>query len=116
LARKDPAARTVIVAPVTITPPLAWSTDTTLEALAHRLLIVDHRRFGGPVYLDGPRWGMPIRQLVGADGHADHLMPILRELLPMVRPGRLFLLPFDTGLVADHALLERILAEFGAAG
>jgi hypothetical protein len=94
--------------------PLAWSAEVALDALARRRLIVDHRRFGGPVYLDGARWGMPIRQLVGTDRHANYLLPVLRELLPMVRPGRLFLLLFDDGLASDYALLERVLTEFGA--
>jgi hypothetical protein len=94
--------------------PLRWSAAAAFDALAERRLVIDHRRFGGPVYLDGARWGMPIRQLAGADGHANYLMPILRELLPMVRPGRLFLLVFDDGLNGDYLLLERVLAEFGA--
>jgi hypothetical protein len=57
---------------------------------------------------------MPIRQLAGADGHANYLMPILRELLPMIRPDRVFLLIYDEGLNADYLLLDRLLAEFGA--
>jgi hypothetical protein len=56
---------------------------------------------------------MPIRQLVSADGHANYLMPVIRELLPMVRPDRLFVLLFDGGLTSDYLLLERVLTEFG---
>jgi hypothetical protein len=93
--------------------PLGWSAETALKALADRRMLIDHRRFGGPVYLDGARWGMPIRHLVGADGHANYLMPILRELLPMIRPDRVFLLLYDEGLAADYLLLDRVLTEFG---
>jgi hypothetical protein len=94
--------------------PLATSAQTMVGALAERGLLVDHRRFGGPVYLDGARWGMPLRQMIGADGLPNYLLPILRELVPMVRPGRTFLLVHDDGLTADYLLLDRVLTEFGA--
>ncbi|MCW8101022.1 hypothetical protein [Streptomyces tauricus] len=94
--------------------PLAGTAGAMIEALAERGLLVDHRRFGGPVHLDGPRWGMPLRQLIGGDGHANYLMPILRELVPMVHSDRLFLLVHDEELTADYLLLERVLSEFGA--
>jgi hypothetical protein len=94
--------------------PLTWSAGTVWRALAERRMLIDHRRFGGPVYLDGARWGMPIRRLAGADGHANYLVPILRELLPMIRPDRVFLLIYDDGLAADYLLLDRLLSEFGA--
>jgi hypothetical protein len=94
--------------------PLAWTESDVYRELAGRRLLVDHRRFGGPVYLDGPRWGIPIRQLAGADGHANYLMPILRELLPMARPDRLLLLVYDAELTADYLLLDRVLSAFGA--
>ncbi len=94
--------------------PLAWSTRTVLDALARRDLIIDHRGFGGPAYLDGARWGMPIRQLVGPEGHGNYLLPILRELLPRVVESRLVLLLHDCGVTSDFLLLERVLREFGA--
>ncbi|WP_406119517.1 hypothetical protein [Streptomyces sp. NBC_00989] len=94
--------------------PLAAAADTTLQALAERGLLIDHRRFGGPVHLDGTRWGLPLRQLVGSDGHPNYLLPILRELIPAIGPGRVFLLVFDDGLAADYLLLDRVLTAFGA--
>ena len=93
--------------------PLTWSAGTAIRELTGRRMLIDHRRFGGPAYLDGARWGMPIRQLIGADGHANYLLPILRELLPMIRPDRLFLLIYDDGLAADYLLLDRVLTAFG---
>ena len=57
---------------------------------------------------------MPVRQLVSAEGHANYLLPIMRELLPMIRPGRLFLLIYDDGLNSDYLILDRVLTEFGA--
>ncbi|MFF0171328.1 hypothetical protein [Streptomyces prasinus] len=41
---------------------------------------MDHSRFGGPVYLDGTRWGLPLSRLIDGDGMPDSLMPILRVL------------------------------------
>jgi hypothetical protein len=95
--------------------PLATATRPVIGALAERGLIIDHRRFGGPLYLDGPRWGMPLRQLISSEGHPNYLVPILRELVPLIRPGRMFLLIHDDELTADYLLLKRVLTEFGAA-
>ncbi len=95
--------------------PLATTAQSMTKALADRGMVIDHRRFGGPVYLDGPRWGMPLRQLVSSAGHANYLLPILRELVPMIRRGRLFLLVHDEELTSDYLLLDRVLTEFGAA-
>ncbi|MER5219321.1 hypothetical protein [Streptomyces flaveus] len=95
--------------------PLATAAQPMIEALAERGLIIDHRRFGGPVHLDGPRWGMPLRQLVSSEGHPNYLLPILRELVPLICPARMFLLIHDDELTADYLLLERVLTEFGAA-
>ncbi|CAM5342245.1 hypothetical protein STENM36S_03790 [Streptomyces tendae] len=36
--------------------PLATTAGTMLDTLAARGLLIDHRRYGGPVHLDGPRW------------------------------------------------------------
>ncbi|WLW53487.1 hypothetical protein [Streptomyces sp. YU58] len=94
--------------------PLATGARAMLDTLAERRLLVDHRRFGGPVHLDGPRWGLPLRQLVDGDGHPNYLLPILRELIPLIRPDRLFLLVHDDGIAADYLLLDRVLTEFGA--
>lgn len=94
--------------------PLSLSAPAALDLLAGRGLLVDHRSLGGPVHLDGARWGLPLRRLVGADGHPNYLLPILRDLIPMIRPDRMFLLVHDDDLTADYVLLARVLAEFGA--
>ncbi|MER6082186.1 hypothetical protein [Streptomyces sp. NPDC001833] len=51
--------------------------------------------------------------MIGSDGHPNYLLPILRELIPAIRPGRVFLLVFDDGLAADYLLLDWVPAEFG---
>jgi hypothetical protein len=87
-----------------------------LDRLAAHGLLVDHRRYGGPAYLDGPRWGQPLRQLVGEDGHLNYLVPILRDLLPRAgQPGppELTVLVHDPELTQDYVSLARVLEAFG---
>ncbi|MEU0407419.1 hypothetical protein ABZ307_06250 [Streptomyces griseorubiginosus] len=94
--------------------PLGITACDALGVLADRGLLLDHRPYGGPAHLDGTRWGLPLRQLVGADGHPNYLLPILRELIPMIRPDRTFLLIHDDDLTADYVLLHRVLTECGS--
>jgi hypothetical protein len=90
------------------------STAEALEALAERDLLIDHRPFGGPAYVDGARWGLPLRQVVGEDGHANYLLVVLRELIPLIGRHERFLLAFDEGLAEDYVLVDRVLGELGA--
>ena len=99
---------------LTADAPLRSTNAEVFGLLTDRGMLIDHRRYGGPVHLDGARWGMPIRQLVGVDGHVNYLLPILRELLPQITPERVFLLLFDDGLTGDYLLLDRVLTAFGA--
>ncbi|GAA1655197.1 hypothetical protein GCM10009733_060800 [Nonomuraea maheshkhaliensis] len=94
--------------------PAAASIDETVELLVRRHLCVDHRGHGGPAYLDGTRWGMPLRPVIGADGHANYLLVILRDLLPRLTEGDQVLLVYDDDLAHDYALLARVLGELGA--
>jgi hypothetical protein len=94
--------------------PAVASIDETVELLARRHLCVDHRRHGGPAYLDGTRWGMPLRPVIGADGHANYLLVILRDLIPRLAASDEVLLVYDEDLAHDYALLARVLAELGA--
>ncbi|MGP4029213.1 hypothetical protein [Actinomadura sp. 3N407] len=94
--------------------PLGMSTDEVVDRLASRRLCVDNRRHGGPVYLDGTRWGMPLRKVIGMDGHANYLLVILRDLLPRLVPGRRVLFVYDDDLSYDYALLSRVTGALGA--
>ena len=94
--------------------PLGLSAAAALDALTRQGLVLDHRRFGGPLYLDCTRWGMPLRKMISTEGHPNYLMPILRDLIPMVRPDRVFLFLHDEELTPDYLLLERVLGAFGA--
>ncbi|WP_433325301.1 hypothetical protein [Spirillospora sp. CA-294931] len=94
--------------------PVALPVGETVERLARLRLCVDHRRHGGPVYLDGTRWGMPLRKVVGTDGHANYLLVILRDLLPRLTPRRRVLFVYDDDLAHDYALLARVVGALGA--
>ncbi|TDD96354.1 hypothetical protein [Actinomadura rubrisoli] len=85
-----------------------------IELLADLGLCLDHRRLGGPVYLDGTRWGMPLRMVVSADGHANYLLMVLRDLVPRLAEYDRVLLVHDQEIGHDYALAERILRELGA--
>ncbi|WP_157430687.1 hypothetical protein [Actinomadura macra] len=94
--------------------PYRVGTGELIEMLADRGLALDHRRFGGPVYLDGTRWGMPLRRVVSADGHANYLLMVLRDLVPMIAGHDRVLLVHDEEIGHDYALVERILGHLGA--
>jgi hypothetical protein len=89
------------------------SVEELLEILGRAGLLVDHRRYGGPAYLDGTRWGLPLRPGVSADGHANYVVMLLRDLLPMVVGYSGVLLVHDEEITIDYVLVERILAFFG---
>ena len=44
-------------------------------------MCLDLRADGGPVYLDATRYGLPLRQIVAADGQPNYLACALRELV-----------------------------------
>jgi hypothetical protein len=90
------------------------SAEEALALLAERGLLVDHRRFGGPAYVDGARWGLPLRQVIGEDGHANYVLTVLRELMPLIGGHDRLLLAFDEGLAEDYVLIDRVLGELGA--
>ncbi|TCC34931.1 hypothetical protein [Kribbella sindirgiensis] len=93
--------------------PLALSIDGLIEQLGQAGLVLDHRRFGGPAYLDGTRWGLPLRPGISADGHANYVVMLLRDLLPIVGDYSAVLMIHDQEVTADYVLLARILEAFG---
>lgn len=90
-----------------------------LEEMIDRLgtlgMCLDLRRHGGPVYLDGTRHGIPLRQIVAADGRANYLACALRELLPLAPAYDEVVLLYDRGLEPDYLLLQRTLERLGTA-
>jgi len=104
----------VVIPGFTDSRPLPMATDELVELLVRRRLALDHRRYGGPVYLDGTRWGMPLRPVISEEGQANYLLMLLRDLFPAAAPGRDVLLVHDDGLTADYVLVDRLLSVLGA--
>jgi hypothetical protein len=89
-----------------------------LAAMIDRLsslgMCLDLRRHGGPVYLDATRHGLPLRQIVAADGRPNYLACALRELLPLAPAYDEIVLLHDRDLEPDYLLLTRVLEPLGA--
>jgi hypothetical protein len=94
--------------------PPGLSVEEVVEALRRRSFCLDHRRYGGPAYLDATAMGLPLRQGITPEGHANYLLCVLRQLLPMLPGHDRVLLVHDKEIEADYVLLERILTAFGA--
>ncbi len=90
----------------------------TLEEMIERVgalgMCLDLREHGGPVYLDATRHGLPLRQIVAADGRPNYLACALRELLPLAPSYDELVLLHDRELEPDYLLLGRVLEPLGA--
>lgn len=84
-----------------------------LDLLSARGLCLDERPSGGPVYLDGTRYGLPLRQIVSPEGQPNYLAGTLRELVPLTARYDEIVLVHDRELTEDYVLLDRILGAFG---
>jgi hypothetical protein len=87
----------------------AMRQEEVLEFLRKRALCLDNRASGGPVYLDGTRSGLPLRQIVTADNQPNYLVGALRELIPLANQYDEIVLVHDRELTEDYLLLQRIL-------
>ncbi|MFJ2773984.1 hypothetical protein [Streptomyces sp. NPDC087300] len=95
-------------------PPLAL--DPLIETLERHGLCVDHRPLHGPVYLDGTAGGVPLRQLVSAEGHPNYLAGLLRELVPLIVAYDSFVLVCDDDSAPDYRLVRYVLRRLGMTG
>ncbi len=89
-----------------------------LEEVVDRLgslgMCLDLRSYGGPVFLDATRHGLPLRQIVDAQSRPNYLACALRELVPLAPQFDEIVLLYDRELEPDYLLLERTLSAFGA--
>ncbi|WP_034261034.1 hypothetical protein [Actinospica robiniae] len=85
-----------------------------LDTLAGQYLCLDGRNHGGPVYLDGTRYGLPLRQIVSPEGQPNYLAGTLRELVPSAARYEEIVLVHDRELTEDYVLLQRVLGALGA--
>lgn len=81
-----------------------------IEDLLATGLGLDQRDVGGPVYLDATRYGLPLRQIVTADGRPNYVACALRELLPLAPRYDEIVLLYDRELDPDYRALERVLS------
>ena len=93
--------------------PPGFSLDAMLDRLGHLGMCLDQRSYGGPVYLDATRFGLPLRTIVTADGRPNYLACALRELLPLAAEHDEVVLLYDHELDADYQLLQRALSACG---
>lgn len=90
--------------------PPGLSTEEVIAQLAAAEMCLDLRGHGGAVYLDATRYGLPLRQIVGADGRPNYIACALRELLPLAPAFDEVVLLYDRELDSDYLLLQRVLA------
>lgn len=88
--------------------------EELIDHLASRDLCLDHRRDGGPVYLDLTRDGLPLRQIVNSQRQPNYLACALRELVPLVNDFDETVLVHDRELTEDYVLLQRALGALGS--
>ncbi|MFD7895543.1 hypothetical protein [Streptomyces sp. NPDC059743] len=89
--------------------------EEMIERLAALGMGLDQRSSGGPVFLDATRYGLPLRQIVAADGRPNYLACALRELLPLAPAYDEVVLLYDSELTPDYLLLQRVLSRLGPA-
>ncbi|MGQ5640749.1 MULTISPECIES: hypothetical protein [unclassified Streptomyces] len=95
--------------------PPGLGLEESLSRLTDLGMCLDQREVGGPVYLDLTRHGLPLRQLVTADGRPNYLACALRELLFLAPGFDEVVLLYDTELDPDYQQLERVLTALGPA-
>ncbi|GGP66848.1 hypothetical protein [Streptomyces melanogenes] len=93
--------------------PPGLGLDETIAWLSALGLCVDLREVGGPVHLDTTRFGLPLRQIVTADGRPNYLACALRELMPLTADFDEVVLLYDRELGPDHQQLAHVLALLG---
>jgi hypothetical protein len=92
----------------------AVSTEELVRHLVNLNLCIDLRSRGGAAYLDLTSEGMALRKVITAEGKANYLIHLLRELVPQIGSYHHMVLIHDLELHADYTLLKRILMRLGA--
>ncbi|URM89281.1 hypothetical protein LUW75_03830 [Streptomyces sp. MRC013] len=93
--------------------PPALDTEQMIRRLTALGLCLDLRDLGGPVYLDPTHHGMPLRQLITADGRPNYLACALRELIGLAPDFDEVVLLYDTELDADYQQLAHVVRALG---
>jgi hypothetical protein len=88
--------------------------DDLIPLLEKANLCIDGRTYRAPVYLDATPAGLPLRVLVGADGHANYLASTLAELVPLLPDHDHVVLVHDPEIRADYRTIAYVLTTLGA--
>ncbi|WP_275466014.1 hypothetical protein [Streptomyces noursei] len=88
--------------------------EEVIDRLGAAGMCLDQRAYGGPVFLDATRYGLPLRQIVDAGGRPNYLACVLRELVALAPRFDETVLLYDRELEPDYLLLERTLSVCGA--
>lgn len=93
--------------------PPGLGLEQALDILDGHGVCLDHRDVHGPVYLDLTRFGLPLRQIVSAEGQPNYMACALRELLPLAPDFDEVVLLYDREMDPDYQLLARVLSLLG---
>jgi hypothetical protein len=85
-----------------------------IDLLVRNDLCIDGRPLGAPVYLDATAAGLPLRMMVGPDGHANYLVSTLCEIVPQLAGHDHVVLAHDTEIRADYRAIAHVLTALGA--
>lgn len=96
------------------TGPAPMPAEELIELLVRHDLCIDGRPLGAPVYLDAAAAGLPLRTMVGADGHANYLMSTLCEIVPQLAEHDHVVLAHDPEIRADYRTIAHVLTTLGA--
>lgn len=96
-----------------VSQPLKMSTNELLKYLGDRDLLLDHRHFHGPAYLDLTSFGQPLRSVLSETGLPNYLASLLRDLLAVVKEYDRIVLFHDVGIERDYKLVQSLLEREG---
>lgn len=95
------------------TGPAPLPAEDLIDLLVRHDLCIDGRPYGAPVYLDATVAGLPLRVMVGADGHTNYLVSTLAEILPRLADHDHVVLAHDTDIRSDYRTIVHVLTALG---
>lgn len=93
--------------------PAPMPAEELIDLLVRHNLCIDGRPLGAPVYLDGTAAGLPLRTIVGTDGHANYLMSTLCQIVPRLDGHDHVVFAHDVEVRADYRAIAHVLGVLG---
>tara|TARA_R110002073_G_scaffold45053_2_gene124647 strand:+ start:65200 stop:66303 length:1104 start_codon:yes stop_codon:yes gene_type:complete len=85
------------------------SAENVMGRLDKLGILLDQRGQGGCGYIDLTDEGLPLRKIVDADGSANYIVAILRDIWMRAQSFDKTFLVYDSSVERDYILLERVL-------